>query len=132
MSKRIPEEEYGRKPLSKVIRWARGEADPYLGNVETHRQKKAVPNQRLVRKHKRDREAVIGMVLDQRRNRVIKGFRILYKVVSVVCSVALIIVFLWLASPVSSHLIARLEVVTNEHLEQDCQLPQEEWEDELC
>ena len=45
---------------------------------------------------------------------------------------ALIIVFLWLASPVSSHLIARLEVVTNEHLEQDCQLPQEEWEDELC
>ena len=45
---------------------------------------------------------------------------------------ARIIVFLWLASPVSSHLIARLEVVTNEHLEQDCQLPQEEWEDELC
>lgn len=94
MSKLIPEEEYGRKPLSKVIRWARGEADPYLGNVETHRQKKYVPNQRLVRKHKRDREAVIGMVLDQRRNRVIKGFRILYKVVSVVCCVALIAILL--------------------------------------
>ena len=45
---------------------------------------------------------------------------------------ALIIVFLWLASPVSSHLISRLEVVTNEHLEQDCQLPKEEWEGELC
>ena len=45
---------------------------------------------------------------------------------------ALIIVFLWLASPVSSHLISRLEVVTNEHLAQDCRLPQEEWEDELC
>ena len=45
---------------------------------------------------------------------------------------ALIIVFLWLASPVSSHLISRLEVVTNEHLAQNCRLPQEEWEDELC
>lgn len=45
---------------------------------------------------------------------------------------ALIIVFLWLASPVSSHLIARLEVVTNEHLEENCELPGEEWEDELC
>ena len=45
---------------------------------------------------------------------------------------ALIIVFLWLASPVSSHLISRLEVVTNEHLAQDCELPPEEWEDELC
>lgn len=30
---------------------------------------------------------------------------------------ALIIIFLWCASPVSSHLIARLEVSTNEHSE---------------
>ncbi len=45
---------------------------------------------------------------------------------------ALIIVFLWLASPVSSHLISRLEVVTNEHLAEECDLPEEEWEDELC
>ena len=45
---------------------------------------------------------------------------------------ALIIVFLWLASPVSSHLISRLEVVTDEHLQEHCELPAEEWEDELC
>ena len=45
---------------------------------------------------------------------------------------ALIIVFLWLASPVSSHLISRLEVVTNEHLAENCELPAEEWEEELC
>ena len=45
---------------------------------------------------------------------------------------ALIIVFLWLASPVSSYLISRLEVATNEHLEENCELPSEEWEDELC
>ena len=44
---------------------------------------------------------------------------------------ALIIVFLWLASPVSSHLISRLEVVTNEHLEENCGLPEAGWEDEL-
>ena len=45
---------------------------------------------------------------------------------------ALIIVFLWLASPVSSHLISRLEVATNDRLEEVCELPAEEWEDELC
>ena len=45
---------------------------------------------------------------------------------------ALIIVFLWLASPVSSHLISRLEVVTNEHLAENCELPKDYWEDELC
>ena len=45
---------------------------------------------------------------------------------------ALIIVFLWMASPVASHLISRLEVVTNEQLEENCELPEENWEDELC
>ena len=32
----------------------------------------------------------------------------------------LIVVFLWLASPVSSHVLARLEVATNENLETHC------------
>ncbi|MBR1971965.1 MAG: monovalent cation/H(+) antiporter subunit G [Oscillospiraceae bacterium] len=45
---------------------------------------------------------------------------------------AMIIVFLWLASPVSSHLISRLEVVTNEHLAEHCGLPEHIEEDELC
>jgi len=45
---------------------------------------------------------------------------------------ALILVFLWLASPVASHLIARLEVVTNEQLAGNCELPSENWEDALC
>lgn len=34
---------------------------------------------------------------------------------------ALVIVFLWCASPVSSHLIARLEVFTNESLSDHCE-----------
>ena len=40
--------------------------------------------------------------------------------------IALIVVFLWLASPVSSHLIARLEVTTNENLEEYCKIEKEE------
>ncbi len=35
---------------------------------------------------------------------------------------ALVILFLWCASPVSSHLIARLEVTTNEKLEEYCEI----------
>ena len=34
----------------------------------------------------------------------------------------LIIVFLWFASPVSSHVLARLEVATNENLESYCKV----------
>ena len=40
--------------------------------------------------------------------------------------VALIIAFLWLASPVSSHLIARLEVTTNSELGKYCKIENEE------
>lgn len=34
----------------------------------------------------------------------------------------LVIIFLWFASPVSSHVIARLEVTTNGKLEQHCEV----------
>ena len=40
--------------------------------------------------------------------------------------IALIAAFLWLASPVSSHLIAHLEVITNEDLEKYCKIEKEE------
>lgn len=35
--------------------------------------------------------------------------------------IALIVIFLWFASPVSSHLITRLEITTNEELEKYCE-----------
>lgn len=34
----------------------------------------------------------------------------------------LIVIFLWFASPVSSHMLARLEVATNEDLKKHCQV----------
>ena len=42
--------------------------------------------------------------------------------------IALIVAFLWLAAPVASHLIARLEVTTNEELEQYCKVEKKEEE----
>lgn len=42
--------------------------------------------------------------------------------------IALIVAFLWLASPVSSHLIARLEMTTNENLEDFCKIERKEEE----
>lgn len=42
--------------------------------------------------------------------------------------VGLIVAFLWLASPVSSHLISRLEVTTNEELENYCKIEGKEEE----
>ena len=37
---------------------------------------------------------------------------------------ALIILFFWLAGPVSAHMIAQMEVLTNEKLEEKCEVPE--------
>lgn len=34
----------------------------------------------------------------------------------------LVIIFLWFASPVASHMLARFEVATNEELEKECEV----------
>ena len=38
---------------------------------------------------------------------------------------ALIIVFFWLAGPVSSHMICKLEVLINENLKEECEVPED-------
>ncbi len=94
MSKPIPQEEYNKKPLTRLMQWVSGEIDPFLENMETRQQHDYVPNERLIRKHRRDRDAVIRLVQDQKHNRVYKGFRRFYKIASVVCCLALILILL--------------------------------------
>ncbi len=94
MSKLIPEEEYGKRPLTRLIRWIRGDIDPFCETMETHRQKEYTPNERLVREHRRDQDAVIRNVHDREHNRVYKSFRRFYKIASVVCCMALILMLL--------------------------------------
>ncbi len=38
------------------------------------------------------------------------------------CKLAIIILFFWVSGPVSSHLIARMEVDTNEKLDEECEV----------
>ena len=94
MSKPIPQEEYNKKPLTRLLQWISGDIDPFLENMETRQQQDYQPNEWLVRKHRRDQEAVIRLVHDQKHNRVYKGFRRFYNVASVVCCVALIAMLL--------------------------------------
>jgi len=94
MSKPIPEEEYSKKPLTRLMRWVNGEIDPFLENMETRKQQDRKSNERLIRQHRRERDAVIGQVFDQKHNRVYKGFRQFYKIASVVCCLALILMLL--------------------------------------
>ena len=40
--------------------------------------------------------------------------------------ILLVVIFLWIASPVSSHLIARFEVTTNDKIAEFCEMPEED------
>ena len=94
MSKPIPQEEYNKKPMTRMMQWVSGEADPFLENMETREQRDLRPSEGLIRKHQRDRDAVIWLVHDQKHNKVYKGFRRFYKIASVVCCLALILMLL--------------------------------------
>ena len=94
MSKPIPQEEYNKKPLTRLMRWINGEIDPYLEVMETRQQQDFKPNERLISLHRRDQESVIQHVYDQKHNRVYKAFRRFYRIASVACCVALILMLL--------------------------------------
>ena len=94
MSKPIPQEEYNKKPLTRLMRWINGEIDPYLEVMESRQQQDFKPNERLISLHRRDQETVIQHVHDQKHNRVYKAFRRFYRIASVACCVALILMLL--------------------------------------
>lgn len=94
MSKPIPEEEYNKKPLTRLLRWIGGETDPFSDVMEPQKRPDRRPSERLIRKHRRDHDAVIWMVHDQKHNKVYRIFRLFYKTVSVACCLALILMLL--------------------------------------
>ena len=94
MSKPIDQEEYNRKPLTRLLRWIAGEIDPYMEAMEIRKQQDHKPNERLIRMHRRDQEDVIQHVQDYRHNRVFKNFRRFYRIASVLCCAALVMMLL--------------------------------------
>ncbi len=94
MSRRISEEEYNQKMVNRVTRWAKGESDPYLSNMEVHEQREKAPNPRLLRLHQLDREHVIERVYDTEHNKVYKGFFLFYRIAAFASCVALIAILM--------------------------------------
>ena len=94
MSKPIPQDEYSKKPLTRLLQWIGGDIDPLMEHMEVRPQRERKPNERLIRKHRRDQEAVIRLVHDQKHNRVYKNFRRFYKIASIICCLALVAILL--------------------------------------
>lgn len=94
MSKPISEEEYRKSMANRMKQWLLGEEDPYLGNMESQPQKDLSPNQKLLNRHKKDREQVVERALDVEHNKHYKRFFTFYKIAAVLSCVALIAILL--------------------------------------
>ncbi len=94
MSKPISQEEYQKKWLNRVTQWIRGEADPYLGNIEMQREKETALDVSILEKHKEDQERVKERVFDTESNKFYKGFFHFYKITAVLGCLALITILL--------------------------------------
>ncbi len=98
MSRPVSEEEYKEKLHNRIHQWIRGEADPYLGNIETHEQKERVLNKSVLARYKEDQEQVIKEVFDKEHNKFYKLFYRFYRATAVVCCVVLVALLLITAS----------------------------------
>ena len=98
MSRPISDHEYEKKLSNRMKQWIYGEKDIYMGNVEVKRQDKYVPSEDLLQEHKRDRDKVRYNVYDTEHNRSYKTFFRLYKIVSIVCCLALVLILMMAVS----------------------------------
>lgn len=94
MSKKISEQEYNMRLKNRLKNWLQGEEDPYLGNVEIQPQHDNTLDEKTIRSHKRDQEAVIRSVHDVKHNKNYKMFFRFYKVAAIACCLALITILM--------------------------------------
>ena len=94
MSKKISEQEYNMRLKNRLKNWLQGEADPYLGNVEIQPQHDNTLDEKTIRSHKRDQEAVIRSVHDVKHNKNYKMFFRFYRVAAIACCLALITILM--------------------------------------
>ena len=94
MSKQIPKDELNKKLSYRFKQWFSGEADTYVGILESIPQKEIKPDQKLMKSHQKDQEHLIEMVHDTEHNKVYKNFFRFYRVTAMVCCVALITILL--------------------------------------
>ncbi len=94
MSKKISEQEYNMRLKNRLKNWLQGEEDPYLGNVEIQPQHENILDEKTIRSHKRDQEAVIRSVHDIKHNKNYKMFFRFYRVAAIACCLALITILM--------------------------------------
>lgn len=94
MSRPVPEEEYGARPLGAYKQWVRGERDPYLNHLEVKAEVKEDVNEEQIRESQAEILAVLQKVHDVVNNSRYTLFQKFYKAAAFICCVTLTILLL--------------------------------------
>ena len=94
MSRPVTQEEYNKKLSNRMKQWVSGERDLYLETMEMQPQDTYKPNERLLKKHKRDQDRVLRNVYDTEHNINYKRFFRFYKIAASACCLALIAILM--------------------------------------
>lgn len=94
MSRRIPEDEYGKSPKGAFNQWVRGVRDPYAGNVEVNAVRQPEESEELAQKREEEIMDVLREVHDTSKNSQYTQFRKFYKVAAILCCLTLTVVLL--------------------------------------
>lgn len=94
MSRRRPESEYQKTKSYRFFTWLKGEKDPYIGNVEMHKQKRHVLREEVIKERTGEIKTMLDEVNDIEHNKDFLLFNRFYKLISVVICVILFFLLL--------------------------------------
>lgn len=98
MSRLKNKEEYEKTWAYKFFRWMEGEKDPYLGEVEMQVQEEFHETEETLNERMRDEQMIFDKVYDVEKNKEVRFFQKIYKVVSVIFCITLISVLIMTVS----------------------------------
>ncbi|MDD2959070.1 MAG: MnhB domain-containing protein [Lachnospiraceae bacterium] len=82
MSRKRSEKEYQKTAEFHFRRWLEGSKDPFLDTVELKPQKKFAEEDAVTKKRQQELNELRLALYDKNKNRVVKGFEVLYKICS--------------------------------------------------
>lgn len=91
MSRKIPEEQYKRTLSFHLKQWMEGTKDPFVDNVEMKPQEKFHESRETIERREKEKQKILERVFDPKRNRETQIFPKIYRAVSVVFCIALVL-----------------------------------------
>lgn len=94
MSRKIPQEEYQKTFSYRFRQWLEGTKDPFVGEIEMHRQEPFQEPARKKERREQDRKLLKEKVYDVENNFEVRIFRRFYRVFSVLFCIFLVVMLL--------------------------------------